>query len=115
MYDALLEELRTEGKPLETLYTALTDLLTFDLHNAWNGVEKAVRLEHIRAALLARKAEVTRMAEEITVLLGKSASQLERLVMPLLSDRIDEQGAPVKIPPLKRANRPPAVWSRYPH
>jgi hypothetical protein len=115
MYDSLLENLRVEGTPLESMYTALTDLVAFDLHSAWNGIEKSVRLEHIRAALTARKAEVVRMAEELTVLLGKSAGQLERLVLPLLSDRIDDQGELVKIPVVKRANRPPSVWSRHPH
>lgn len=115
MYDSLMDTLRLDGKPLEAIYDALTDLVAYDLHNAWTATEKAVRLDHIRAALAARKADVLRMAAEITMLLSKTPAQLERLITPLLSDRIDERGQPVKVPPAARTNRPPVVWSRHPH
>jgi hypothetical protein len=113
MYDSLMDELRIAGKPLETIYTALTDLMAFDLHNAWNATEKAVRLENIRAALAARMNDVQRLAKAVAELLGKPEAQLAAVITPLLSDRIDGEGQPVKITPVQRKNRPPVVWSRH--
>lgn len=115
MYDSLMDKLRIEGRPLADIFEALTDLVAYDLHNVWTATEKAVHLERIRAALAARRDDVLRTAQMITELLGKSTAQLEKLVTPLLSDRIDERGAPVKISAVQRANRNPVVWSRYPH
>lgn len=100
MYDSLMDTLRLDGKPLAAIFDALTDLVAYDLHNAWTATEKAVRLQHIRAALAARKADVLRTAALCAELLGKSADQLESLITPLLSDMVDERGRPAKVPPV---------------
>jgi hypothetical protein len=112
-YGEQVHILHNRGVPVDTLYMALSELLTIDLRGVWNSVESALRIDKLKAALLARKADILRMAKELSALTGAVDA-----IAPVSAEAPVTPSVALAASLGTIADRPlrgKIMWSRHPH